>query len=472
MATPAVTPDQFQYIKLPDGSYGKFRADASDDVIRNTIAKDFPDAFKRTRKGFIERGGGDLLDAGKGIASLFNPEAQDDLEQSIVSAGGGIPGGAESRLILPFLRAGRGYYKGVRNTLDKAEAAAKKGNTAESMIESVAAGLPLVGQLVSGIYEQSGHGDLSGDLGLATSRIAQAASMAPEGSPIPNPVSGLAKTTGRVGTAARAVAKEAIPATARAADTALPWILKPRETAFNAARAKLREIGKVDKKTAAPAEEAPAPEVIPSAPYRMSGSQIPDAVTVTPRAPFLPKGLLKAGPSEAVVTQTEPVMTSLKGKTTAAQQAEVFKKMGVAAPKASVSPMAEIPEGALTPRTDMTFPGVKNGESAAMHQLSDYSINELRAIAVQRGIAIKAADTHGVLIKRIGDTLTESEINEFAQAAAESQRFQKLPWKRQIQTKSQPQVPTSDSHLAKLLKQSVKEISGQSTSAPSGKRSK
>jgi hypothetical protein len=36
---------QFQYIRLPDGSYGKFRADASDDVIRSAIEKDFPGTF-------------------------------------------------------------------------------------------------------------------------------------------------------------------------------------------------------------------------------------------------------------------------------------------------------------------------------------------------------------------------------------------------------------------------------------------
>ena len=39
-------PDDFQYVKMPDGSYGKFRADASDDVIRQAVAKDFPTAFK------------------------------------------------------------------------------------------------------------------------------------------------------------------------------------------------------------------------------------------------------------------------------------------------------------------------------------------------------------------------------------------------------------------------------------------
>lgn len=41
-------PDDFQYVKLPDGSYGKFASDASDDVIRGAIQKDFPDAFKNT----------------------------------------------------------------------------------------------------------------------------------------------------------------------------------------------------------------------------------------------------------------------------------------------------------------------------------------------------------------------------------------------------------------------------------------
>lgn len=39
-------PDDFQYVKLPDGSYGKFRSDATDETIRSAISKDFPDAFK------------------------------------------------------------------------------------------------------------------------------------------------------------------------------------------------------------------------------------------------------------------------------------------------------------------------------------------------------------------------------------------------------------------------------------------
>ena len=40
--------DQFQYIKLPDGSYGKFAANASDETIRGAIDRDFPTAYHPT----------------------------------------------------------------------------------------------------------------------------------------------------------------------------------------------------------------------------------------------------------------------------------------------------------------------------------------------------------------------------------------------------------------------------------------
>lgn len=42
--------DQFQYVKLPDGSYGKFASDAGDDVIKSAISRDFPDAFPAAAK--------------------------------------------------------------------------------------------------------------------------------------------------------------------------------------------------------------------------------------------------------------------------------------------------------------------------------------------------------------------------------------------------------------------------------------
>lgn len=42
--------DDVQYVKLPSGEYGKFRADASDDAIRSQIMKDFPSAFESQKQ--------------------------------------------------------------------------------------------------------------------------------------------------------------------------------------------------------------------------------------------------------------------------------------------------------------------------------------------------------------------------------------------------------------------------------------
>lgn len=51
---PDQSQDQFQYVKMPDGSYGKFAANASDELIHSAIQQSFPDAFKPadTRNGF------------------------------------------------------------------------------------------------------------------------------------------------------------------------------------------------------------------------------------------------------------------------------------------------------------------------------------------------------------------------------------------------------------------------------------
>lgn len=42
---PDGAPIQFQYVLLPDGSYGKFNANATNDQIRAQVEKDFPDAY-------------------------------------------------------------------------------------------------------------------------------------------------------------------------------------------------------------------------------------------------------------------------------------------------------------------------------------------------------------------------------------------------------------------------------------------
>jgi hypothetical protein len=79
--------DQFQYIKLPDGSYGKFRADASDDQIRTVLMKNFPEAM---RPGIPSSGTG------------APPNARANMQQVDVlgkpqdsgAATAGVPGGA------------------------------------------------------------------------------------------------------------------------------------------------------------------------------------------------------------------------------------------------------------------------------------------------------------------------------------------------------------------------------------------
>src|ERR1700735_1622586 len=39
---------QFLWVKMPDGSYGKFNAGTPDATIRATILKNFPDAYSKT----------------------------------------------------------------------------------------------------------------------------------------------------------------------------------------------------------------------------------------------------------------------------------------------------------------------------------------------------------------------------------------------------------------------------------------
>jgi hypothetical protein len=60
-------PDQFQYIKLPDGSYGKFAANASDEQIRAAIQKDFPNAFPAPEPTLTDRAISTAKDFAKGV---------------------------------------------------------------------------------------------------------------------------------------------------------------------------------------------------------------------------------------------------------------------------------------------------------------------------------------------------------------------------------------------------------------------
>src|SRR6185312_7484609 len=67
-----------------------------------------------------------------------------------------------------------------------------------------------------------------------------------------------------------------------------------------------------------------------------------------------------------------------------------------------------------------TFPGIEDGSDAAMHQLAargNYGINDLRAIAVQRGLKVEPGETHIDLMNKIRDSLTPQEVQKFQDAA-------------------------------------------------------
>jgi hypothetical protein len=67
---------QYQYVKLPNGEYGKFRADATDATIRAAILKDFPDAYGKTeaqKAGAIAREGALGAASGLGIPETEHP---------------------------------------------------------------------------------------------------------------------------------------------------------------------------------------------------------------------------------------------------------------------------------------------------------------------------------------------------------------------------------------------------------------
>lgn len=90
---------------------------------------------------------------------------------------------------------------------------------------------------------------------------------------------------------------------------------------------------------------------------------------------------------------------------------QALKDSGVAAPSATAKPLTEVPGPRLEPSGK--FGTSLNGESAALDQLTNYSINELRAIAVQRGLKVEPSNTHLDLIKAIHDDLTPEEVQGF-----------------------------------------------------------
>lgn len=163
----------------------------------------------------------------------------------------------------------------------------------------------------------------------------------------------------------------------------------------------------------------------PASQPRPIGPNVRPAASTTELDSSLPRNIAPA-PTETA----PPVKQPLTATTPAAQTAEVLKKAGiqqalkdagVAAPSATIRqirPGIDIGP-TLQPRMDLSFYGDKTGEGAALMQLTRYNINELRAMAVSRGLDVAPGDSHVALIDKIHDDLSPAEIKEFNDAATE-----------------------------------------------------
>lgn len=193
---PIPQPGQFQYIKLPDGSYGKFASDATDDVIKGAIQKDFPDAFTPTptqqasnRVGYVPNtsmsagtqtfdqahpnatpkppgimsrfasGAGiptSQADTTQAVQGLLTPQADPNETNKLVRFGEQIP------LIGSDLRA--------REDLSK-RADAEGGGNMTGVAHRLASYLPLVGPAITAAQDKYDQGDYVGAAGAGLSSL-------------------------------------------------------------------------------------------------------------------------------------------------------------------------------------------------------------------------------------------------------------------------------------------------------------
>lgn len=199
------------------------------------------------------------------------------------------------------------------------------------------------------------------------------------------------------------------------------------------------------------------PEELTPAPYRLRGDQITDARTATPKRVLGPERQLGMGDAPV-----EPSMPPLKASTPEAAQAEILKRLGVAGPRATSKPLTQMPPVTLKPSPDLLFSTAKDGADAATQQLMRYSINELRGIAMQRGIKIKPGDTNSALVQKISDNLTDGEIDAFDQARIERMqpRYGLGPQKLGPQ-----QAYTPSSAMEDILQKSIQQAKAKKAAA-------
>src|SRR5579872_2250720 len=185
---------------------------------------------------FLKGAGGDLANMGEDLATTAMPNFDKNNATSSLAnqswqdltSNEGI-GGPANVALMPLARlikgAARAQYQSSVDMQEKASKAAEKGDNAGVMINSIGAGLPLVGQLINGIYEQADSGDTAGAAGKGLVRAAMAASMAPEGSVIPNPLRATANAVNKIIPAPKPPLARTLPNLSReSAATATPHI--------------------------------------------------------------------------------------------------------------------------------------------------------------------------------------------------------------------------------------------------------
>lgn len=210
-------------------------------------------------------------------------------------------------------------------------------------------------------------------------------------------------------------------------DDALDLVFSPKETLKRKLTSMAKDALAPD---AAPAAEGTAAGPVPAdsgpapAPYRLSGDQILDAKTATPKRVLGPDRQLPAAPAE------QPAAAAVAAPKTAqvlkdAGVTQAMKDAGIAAPSASINAIRPKTgslgiTGALAPRGDISFPPGLSGEDASLMQLTRYSISELRSGALKRGLPVSPKDTHTALIDKIQGSLTPDETAGFTAAAQAS----------------------------------------------------
>lgn len=183
-------PDPYQYVKLPDGSYGKFAADAGDDVIKAAIAKDFPSAFQQTMKDKIMALSAATKTHAGGAPGYQMPAAQTPWSDTGILAGarrgasaiGGAPYDIGQAVATPptnpqeangysptaegqvALAAKRLVGAPMDEQAAKSRAAFAGGHPVYGTLHAIASGVPVLGPLVGNLAERGAKGDISGAL--------------------------------------------------------------------------------------------------------------------------------------------------------------------------------------------------------------------------------------------------------------------------------------------------------------------